>query len=70
MSEIVPARLGRKNTATGSLDESGRLTVACRFDNEMFQEIRGMARGNGVSFAEQVRRLVSCGLQQQLKRAA
>lgn len=70
MSEIDAHRTPRRNTAIGSVDPAGRLTVACRFDEELFEEIRGMAVANGVAFAEQVRRLVRCGLQTQLKRAA
>lgn len=52
---------------SGHVDQrsrGGSLTmVAVRFDPEMFKDIREIAVDEDVSFAEQVRRLVSKGMQ-------
>jgi len=53
----------RNSAATGRIEWNNSVRgTAVRFDPDVFQEIRRQAFDEGVSFAEQVRKLVRLGL--------
>lgn len=55
MSTFQTHRRSERPVAVGTIDRHGRMQVAVRFDEEMFEVIRVLAENNGRSFAEQVR---------------
>lgn len=45
----------RHRPAKGSPDRCGRTTIACRFDEALFEQIQTLAIAQNIAFAEQVR---------------
>jgi hypothetical protein len=62
MSRIPAQSPPHRGVARGSVDTTGRLMVACRFDEALFEAIYCAAASQNISFAEQVRRLCLVGL--------
>lgn len=54
----IPIEAARRRVAHGTFEKNGRLQVACRFDEETFEQIHALAAASNISFASQIRILV------------
>lgn len=54
----IPLETTRHRVARGTVEKNGRLQVACRFDEETFEQIHTLAAASNISFASQIRILV------------
>lgn len=52
----------RRKRAKGKLDPQGRVIIACRFEDELFDEISMYAAAKNISVAAMIRMLVRKGL--------
>lgn len=58
----IPLEMTRHKVARGFLEKNGRLQVAVRMDETLFEAVHKLAQAKNISFAAQVRILLRDGM--------
>lgn len=58
----IPLEITRHKVARGHVEKNGRLQIAIRMDEDVFEGVHALAQARNISFASQVRILLQDGL--------